>query len=157
MLSAQIKRDLTQIGWMIPNIVQYGIDAGLFGDEAHGWFTIASKQGYPFRQGSTNEPTDKSVHYRASIEGQIDWLRNRDLLTSLDCDISHIGNAVVATCYDFYIGYASLLPDRQWNEAIVVVSAIRVFQFNEAVIHDDKWHLKHNPHIRTLLETPWTS
>lgn len=157
MLSSNKRRDLTQIDWTIPKVVLSGIDAGLFGPEAHGWFTIASKEGYPFRQGSTDEPTNKSVHYRASIEDQIAWLHGRDLLTSFDCTMSHIGNAVIATCYDFYIGYASELTDRRWNEAIVVVSAILVYQFNAVVTTDARWHLKENPCIQLLRDKAhWT-
>ena len=152
MLTSKIKSALTQIDWTIPKVVQNGIDAGLFGDEAHGWFTIASKQGYPFRQGSTDEPSATSLEYRASVEAQVVWLSKHDLHTSTPWEEINVGNAVAVRCDDFYIGYASGLTDRLWNQAIVVVSAIRVYQFNVAIIFDERLHLKQNPHIQPLLK-----
>ncbi|MBP7811743.1 MAG: hypothetical protein KA054_02780, partial [Candidatus Moranbacteria bacterium] len=44
--------------------------------------------------------------------------------------------------------YASMLTNRLWNEAIMVVTAIRMGQFNETVIRDPRWHLKANPEHR---------
>ncbi len=140
---------------MIPKVVQSGIAAGHFGSEAHGWFTIASKAGYPFRQGSTEEPSVTSVDYCTSVEAQISWLFKHDLHTSTPWEEINAGNAVAVRCDDYYIGYASGLVDRLWNQAIVVVTAIRVYQFNVAITTDERFHLKQNPHIQPLLEMKW--
>jgi len=130
----------------------------LFGDEADGWFCLATKCGTPILGLGMGHLSDVlASEYRHHAEEQVRWLCSHDLLTSSLWDDHNMSEAVAVTGYDFYFSYASMLTNRLWNEAIMVVTAIRMGQFNETVIRDPRWYLKANPNIASLLAVAhWT-
>ena len=130
----------------------------LFGDEADGWFCLATKRGTPIMGLGMGHLSDVlAFDYRHHAEEQVRWLSAHDLLTSSPWEDHNVSDAVAVTGYDFYFSYASALTNRLWNEAIMVVTAIRMAQFNEVEARNPRWHLKENPNIESLLAAAhWT-
>lgn len=147
-----------RVARVVSQVIAQAERAALISMETSGWFTLAAKDGAPImgialpRTLSSSLATD----YRHHSEEQIRWLQSHHLLTSGIWDEHNVSEAVAATGYNFFFSFASALP-REWNEAIVVVSAVRMQQFNQNVIDDSRWHLQHNPCIKQLLEAAhWT-
>lgn len=135
----------------LARLLATGKQYSLFGDEADGWFFLTTKQGTPILGlGMGCLPDALVLDYRHHAEEQVCWLRAHDLLTSSLWVTANTSHAVAVTGYDIYLSYASGLS-RLWNEAIMVVTAIQMGQFNSSVIKNPKWHLKDNPNINSLL------
>lgn len=143
----------------VSQVIALGRQAQLFDHhKSDGWFTLALKDGAAVLGFAVPGPLSARLafDYRHHSEEQVSWLRSHELLTSNVWVEHNVSEAVAAQGYDFYFSFVSALP-REWNEAIVVVSAVCMRQFNQSVIDNPAWHLKSNPHINELLEVAhWT-
>lgn len=144
---------LTRIVRTVYRVLDCGKEKGMFDDEVDGWCTVVAKNGAPIL-GFRTAPLTPEVteEFQRQAAAQVQWLRTHEKLTSSRWTGDGTSTAVAVHAYDFFIGYASSCPNRLWNEAIAVVTAIRMYQFNEAVIRDRRWHLRANPCIEHLLE-----
>lgn len=143
---------------VVSQVISQAESAALISMDTSGWFTLAAKDGAPIVGIALPMSLSAALaaDYRHHSEEQIRWLRSHDLLTSGIWDEHNVSEAVAATGYDFFFSFASALS-REWNEAIAVVSAVRMQQFSQNVIDDSRWHLQHNPCIKQLLEAAhWT-
>lgn len=141
----------------VSRVLAAGKKQCLFGDEADGWFCLATKRGNPVLGLSMGHAEFHARDYRHHAEEQVRWLSAHDLLTSSPWDDHNMSDAVAVTGYDFYLSYASGFTNRLWNEAIMVVTAVQMMQFNEVEIRNPRWHLKENPNIESLLAAAhWT-
>lgn len=142
----------------VSQVIAQAERAALISMDTSGWFTLAAKDGAPIVGIALPRVLSAALaaDYRHHSEEQIRWLQSHHSLTSSIWDEHNVSEAVAATGYDFFFSFASALP-REWNEAIVVVSAVRMQQFNQNVINHPSWHLRHNPCIKQLLQAAhWT-
>lgn len=137
---------------MVSRVLSVGREHHLFGDEAHGWFTVFTRQGEPVCDTGTGLLKVSTLNLRNHAEEQVQWLVSQNQLTSRGrqgCDTGDI-QAVAITGTDFYFGYASFAK-RVWAEAILVVTAIRLKQFSTADLLKEELGFRSNPHIGELL------
>ncbi len=133
-------------------VIDLGKAASLFDDEVDGWCTVMAKNGAPVLGFRTAPLTPEiTSEFQRQAGAQLHWLLSHDRLTSSRWMGDGASTAVAVHAYDFYLAYASSCPNRLWNEAIAVVVAIRMHQFNPAVLKDQRWHLRTNPNIESLL------
>lgn len=152
-----LKKTFTDIVWTMMKVIEAGKANQLFGDEANGWFHITDHLGTPLLSLCTGPLTlDKTLAYRQHAEEQVRLLLLTESLTSSILEQGG-STAVAIDCHNYCFSYASGLHDCLWNEAIVVATGIRMRQFDSGVLEDERWHLKHNPHIKALLTVAhWT-
>lgn len=158
-MTTDLQMSPTYIGRVIQTVSQVlaaGKWWGLFDDKADGWFSLASKQGDPILGLSTSPVLGGySAAHRICVEREVSWLvawmgDNKVSTTSLFHE-QRGSPAVVFVGHNLLFSYTSDL-DYQWNEAIAVVTAIRMDQFRQELISDKRFDLQTNPKIVKLLE-----
>lgn len=133
-------------------VLDLGKANSLFDDEVDGWCTVA-KNGAPILGFRTAPLTPEITgEFQRQADAQVQWLRTHEKLTSSLWTGDGTSTAVAVRAYDCSIAYASSCPNRLWNEAVAVVTAIRMHQFSEAYVRDRRYHLHVNPNIESLLE-----
>lgn len=143
---------LARIARTVYRVLACGKDRSLFDDEVDGWCMVVAKNGAPILDFRTAPLTPEITgEFQRQAREQLQWLLSHDSLTSSRWTGTGISTAVAVHAYDFYLAYASSSPNRLWNEAIAVVTAIRMRQFNEAVLKDRRLPLHSNGHIAPLL------
>lgn len=143
---------LARIVRTVYRVLACGKDRSLFDDEVDGWCTVMAKNSAPilgFRTAPLLPEITSELQRQAGA--QLRWLLSHDRLTSSRWMGAGTSTAVAVHAYDFYLAYASSSPNRLWNEAIAVVTAIRMHQFNGAVLKDRRLPLHSNGHIAPLL------
>lgn len=137
----------------VSRVLTAGKEHDLFGNEADGWFAAFTKDGQPVLGSSTQPLSGKSIAWhRDKTEEQADWLRFQNQLTSRVW--GYESTAVAITAFHFHFAYASF-AEQSWNEAIVVVTAIRLGEFFEQDVLSPRWTLQSNSHIGELLKVAY--
>lgn len=92
-----------------------------------------------------------ALGYDLEVEEQLKWLRSaQQVLTSRAWQTRVDRSAVVIRTRDYYLGYAAACPQDR-TEAILVVTAIRLGQFNQILIDRPSQPFRDNPYIKRLL------